>query len=253
MILAVLRREAEFISHRSNLSCQDSENILNNVMSQPEDLRQLSLFPLNVVLFPGMPMPLHIFEERYKAMIGECVDREEPFGIILIKEGLEVGEPAEPVKIGTTARIAQVERLEEGRLNIMTKGEKRFEVVEITQQVPHVVALVRYLTEQPGVQTESVLAEAKEAYGGYMRNLTALTGGWTAQAEVPDDPVILSFAVASSLASGIEIPRDVKQDLLESPDAAQRLEKLLPILKRGNEMLAAEVTKRNPFRGSRLN
>ena len=53
-------------------------------MSQPEDLRQLSLFPLNVVLFPGMPMPLHIFEERYKAMIGECVDREDPFGIILI-------------------------------------------------------------------------------------------------------------------------------------------------------------------------
>ena len=77
-------------------------------MNQPEDLLQLSLFPLNVVLFPGMPMPLHIFEERYKAMIGECVDREEPFGIILIKEGQEVGEPAEPVKVGTTARIVQV-------------------------------------------------------------------------------------------------------------------------------------------------
>ena len=90
-------------------------------MSQPEELRQLSLFPLNVVLFPGMPMPLHIFEERYKAMIGECVNREEPFGIILIKEGQEVGGPADPVKIGTTARIAQVERLDEYRVNIMTK------------------------------------------------------------------------------------------------------------------------------------
>ena len=222
-------------------------------MSQPEDLHQLSLFPLNVVLFPGMPMPLHIFEERYKAMIGECVDREEPFGIILIKEGQEVGGPADPVKIGTTARIAQVERLDEGRLNIMTKGEKRFEVVEITQQVPHVVALVRYLTEEFGAASASVYQETKEAYGGYLRHLTSLTGGWTAQAEVPDDPVTLSFAVASSLASGIEIPRAVKQDLLETPDAAQRLEKLLPLLKRGNEMLAAEVTKRNPYKGSRLN
>ena len=119
-------------------------------MSQPEDLLQLSLFPLNVVLFPGMPMPLHIFEERYKAMIGECVDREEPFGIILIKEGQEVGEPAEPVKVGTTARIVQVERLEEGRLNIMTRGEKRFEVVEITHQVPYLAGQVRYFTEEPG-------------------------------------------------------------------------------------------------------
>lgn len=186
-------------------------------------------------------------------MIGECVDREEPFGIILIKEGQEVGDPADPVKIGTTARIAQVERLDEGCLNIMTKGEKRFEVVEITQQVPYVVALVRYLTEEPGEETSSVTGEVKEAYGEYLRNLTALTGGWTAQAEVPGDPVTLSFAVASSLASGIEIPRDVKQDLLETPDATQRLAKLLPLLKRGNEMLAAEVTKRNPYKGSRLN
>ena len=236
-----------------NLSCQDSENILNNVMSLPEDLLHLSLFPLNVVLFPGMPMPLHIFEERYKAMIGECVDREEPFGIILIKEGQEVGEPAEPVKVGTTARIVQVERLDEGRLNIMTRGEKRFEVLEITQQVPHVVGQVRYLTEEPGQASATVIGEIKAAYAGYLRNLTALTGGWTAQAEVPDDPVTLSFAIASSLASGIEIPRDVKQELLELPNAGQRLENLLPILNRGNEMLAAEVAKRNPFRGSRLN
>ena len=198
-------------------------------------------------------MPLHIFEERYKSMIGECVDREEPFGIILIKEGQEVGEPAEPVKVGTTARIVQVERLEEGRLNIMTRGEKRFELVEITQQVPYMVGQVRYLTEEPGDAAASVIEELKEAYAGYLRNLTALTGGWTARAEVPDDSTTLSFAIASSLASDIEIPRDVKQELLELPNAGQRLENLLPILNRGNEMLAAEVAKRNPFRGSRLN
>ena len=72
-------------------------------MTQPDqipedDLAQLSLFPLNLVLFPGMPLPLHIFEERYKAMIGDCVEREQPFGIVLIKEGQEVGDPAEPAR-----------------------------------------------------------------------------------------------------------------------------------------------------------
>ena len=112
---------------------------------------------------------------------------------------------------------------------------------------------LRYLTEEPGEPAASVFGEVKEAYGGYLRNLTALTGGWTAQAEVPGDPVTLAFAIASSLASGTELPRDVKQELLELPDAGQRLEKLLPLLNRGNEMLTAEVAKRNPFRGARLN
>ena len=241
------------LPHPSNLSWQDSENILNDAMSQPDDVLQLSLFPLNVVLFPGMPMPLHIFEERYKSMIGECVDREEPFGIILIKEGQEVGEPAEPVRVGTTARIIQVERLEEGRLNIMTRGEKRFEVVEIAQQMPHLIGRVRYLEEEPGEEPVPAIGEVQEAYNLFLRNLTALSGGWTAQADVPGDPVILSFAVASSLASGIDLPRDVKQELLELPTAGQRLEKLLPLLNRGNELLADEVTKRNPFKGPRLN
>ena len=125
------------------------ENILLIVMSQPEqgpaeDLSELPLFPLNMVLFPGMPLPLHIFEERYKAMIGDCLEREEPFGIVLIKEGQEVGDPADPFRIGTTARIVQSERLQEGRMNILTTGESRFELVEITQRVPHLVAQVKY-------------------------------------------------------------------------------------------------------------
>ena len=70
-----------------------------------DDLSELALFPLNLVLFPGMRLPLHIFEERYKAMIGACIEAEEPFGVLLIKEGQESGEPVEPVQVGTTARI----------------------------------------------------------------------------------------------------------------------------------------------------
>ena len=133
-------------------------------MAQPQessgqDLFQLSLFPLNLVLFPGMALPLHIFEERYKSMIGDCLDREVPFGILLIKEGLEVGEPADPFRIGTTARIVQSETLEEGRLNILTRGEHRFELVEITQQLPHLAGQVKILDENPGDEPSAVTAD----------------------------------------------------------------------------------------------
>lgn len=227
-------------------------------MSQPEqtpqdDLFQLALFPLNVVLFPGMPLPLHIFEERYKAMIGDCLEREEPFGIILIKEGQEVGGPAEPFRVGTTARIQQVDHLAEGRMNIMTRGERRFELVEITQHAPHLVGLVKYLREEPGERASSVIAEVNEGYSTFLRGLAALSGGWKAEIEAPQDPVDLSFAVAASLATSIELPRDTKQELLESPTAGQRLERLVPLVKRGNEVLAEAVAKRNPFQGPRLN
>ncbi len=227
-------------------------------MSQPtpehqDNLVELPLFPLNVVLFPGMPMPLHIFEERYKQMIGECLDRQEPFGIMLIKEGPEVGGPAEPVRIGTTARIGQVERLQEGRMNIMTTGERRFELVEVTQQLPYLAGRIRYLREETGDEATPALAQIREGYATFLRNLTSLAGGWTSTAEVPDDAVPLSFAVASSLATTVAMPGAVKQDILEAPDAAERLTRLVPLLDQGNEALAEELAKRNPFRGPRLN
>jgi Lon protease-like protein len=227
-------------------------------MSFPEDtpageLVRIPLFPLNVVLFPGMPMPLHIFEERYKAMIGGCLERGEPFGIVLIKEGREVGDPAEPVRIGTTARIVQSETLEEGRLNIMTRGERRFEVVDVFQRVPHVAAEIRYMEEAAGDDLSSVIAEISPEYAEFLRMLTALSGGWTAQPDVPEEPVELSFSVASALVTSIPLPTDIKQQLLESSTAKERLERLVPLIKRGNEALREEVAKRNPFKGPRLN
>jgi len=214
-----------------------------------DDLATLPLFPLNVVLFPGMALPLHIFEERYKAMIGGCIDREEPFGVVLINEGQEVGDPAEPFHVGTTARILRVEPLAEGKMNILTKGEQRFETVEITQRLPHLVGQVQYLQEEPGEILSETVAEIGDAYATFLRNLSALTGGWTAQVDVPQHPVPLSYSVASTL----DLTRQVRQQLLELPTAGERLERLLPLLKRGNEALQQEVVKRNPFKGPRLN
>lgn len=213
------------------------------------DLSSLPLFPLNTVLFPGMALPLHIFEERYKAMIGDCIEQEQPFGVVLIKSGKEAGGPAEPFSIGTTARVVNVEQLEEGRMNILTAGERRFETEEVTQRTPHLEGRIRYLEEEPGEPSDETMAEFREEFGAYLKNLSSLAGGWTSQAPMPQDLVTLSYSAASSL----DVPLHVRQTLLESPTAGRRLERLLPMLKRGNKVLEQAVAKRNPFQGPRLN
>ena len=219
-------------------------------MEKPEqDLTELSLFPLNMVLFPGAPLPLHIFEERYKAMIGACLENNEPFGVVLIKDGLEVGAPAEPFPTGTTARVLRSELLDEGRMNIMTKGERRFVIAEITQRTPYLMALVHFLDEPVGDGVEELMRQLDEEYRALVQGLTALAGGYASQVEMPEDPVELSYAIAASL----NLQALVRQSLLEAPTAADRLAHLVPLLKRGNAELRAEVVKRNPYQGPRLN
>lgn len=220
----------------------------------PGTLTELSLFPLNnVVLFPGMPLPLHIFEERYKAMIGNCVEREEPFGVLLIKDGNEVGEPASPHSIGTTARIAQVQRLEEGRLNILTRGERKFELLETVQTVPHLVGLVRYIDDDEGVVSSSTVAGVREQYIQLQRHLTAMAGGWDREVSVPDEPMDLARTSSVALAVSLPLPPDVRQSLLETHTAGEQLEKLLTLMRQANRIVAEQVEQSTPFKGPRLN
>ena len=214
-----------------------------------DGLVQLPLFPLNLVLFPGMDLPLHIFEERYKDMIGECLSQDSPFGVVLIKEGLEVGEAAEPERIGTSTRILRSELLDQGRMNIITKGERRFEIEEIAQRVPHVVGRVRFLVELEGEGCSELVPQINDEYVALVRNLTALTGGYTSRVEIPEDPVELSYAIAANL----ELEPHLRQSLLVTETAATRLGDLIPLLRQGNEVLRERVAKQNPFRGPRLN
>jgi hypothetical protein len=94
-----------------------------------------------------------------------------------------------------------------------------------------------------------VVGHVAAGYATFLRNLAGLAGGWAAQVDVPHDPVGLSFAVASTT----DLPRDIRQQLLETPTAQERLERLLPLLQRANEILQQELVKRNPFQGPRLN
>jgi Lon protease-like protein len=223
-------------------------------MAQPHEepsdgLTRLPLFPLNLVLFPGQDLPLHIFEERYKDMIRECLEQDSPFGVVLIKEGLEVGAPADPERIGTSTRILRSEILDQGRINIMTKGERRFEIEEIVQRVPHVVGRVRFLVELEGEGCAELLPQINDEYVALVRNLTALTGGYTSRVDIPQNPVELSYAIAANL----ELEPHLRQSLLVTETAATRLSDLIPLLKQGNETLRERVTKQNPFQGPRLN
>ena len=217
---------------------------------EPQDgLTRLPLFPLNLVLFPGMDLPLHIFEERYRNMIGECLENDTPFGVVLIKEGPEVGAPAEPERIGTSTRILRSEILDQGRMNIMTKGQQRFEIEEIGQRVPHVVGLVRYLVDIEGDNCAELLPQVNEEYVELVRNLTALTGGYTSRVDIPVDPIELSYSIAASL----EMESHLRQSLLVTETAATRLYDLIPLLQQGNEALRESIRKQNPFQGPRLN
>jgi len=196
-----------------------------------------------------MELPLHIFEERYKDMIGECLEQDVPFGVVLIKEGLEVGAPADPERIGTSTRILRSEILDQGRMNIVTKGERRFEIEEIIQRVPHVVGRVRFLVELEGEGCAELIPQINDEYVNLVKNLTALTGGYTSRVEIPEDPIELSYAIAGNL----NLEPHLRQSLLVTETAAIRLFDLIPLLKQGNETLREQITKQNPFQGNRLN
>src|SRR4029453_188109 len=98
---------------------------------------EIPLFPLpNLVLFPHIVVPLHIFEDRYKLMINGCIDGSDVFGVVLLRSGAEEETDETIHRVGVTARIVEVERLDEGRMNILCEGEQRFRIYRLTQQKP---------------------------------------------------------------------------------------------------------------------
>src|ERR1700730_14638753 len=108
----------------------------------------LPLFLLRTVLFPHMPMSLHVFEDRYQEMMRDCLDAGSSFGVVAIREGREVGGDAVPRAVGTLARIVHVERLPDGRMNLFITGASRFRVVRPVSCKAYARAEVEYLQEE---------------------------------------------------------------------------------------------------------
>lgn len=168
---------------------------INEIQEDP-----LPIFPLNVVLFPGMQLPLHIFEERYLSMIEDCLANDSPFGVTLIQNGHEVGGLAEPHLIGTTARITDVENLEEGQMNIQVIGERRFRLLELLAIKPYPVASVHLYNESeyiPERCLSRLVRRAREAYLQYAWSLNELIPDADLSYRVPEDPLNLANFIAS--------------------------------------------------------
>ena len=210
---------------------------------------ELPLFPLQTVLFPGGALPLHIFEERYRNMIRRCVEDDAPFGVVLIKEGREVGEPAIPHSVGTTARIVEADRMADGRMNILTRGDRRFRIGALLREQPHITALVEDIEDGETQAPKDLVSEVREAYADCVRALVALQGGWVADAKAPEDPVELSFFVPAAA----EFEQVTRQEVIEIRDAAPRLARELAVLRRAKERLRRELGDRNVPSGPRLN
>jgi len=199
----------------------------------------LPLFPLGSVLFPGALMPLHIFEPRYRLLIRRCIDRQRPFGIVLIRRGSEVGPSAEPYAVGTEAKIVAESLLPDGRSYIVTRGERRFAVETLMPEVePYLVGQVRYLDETDGDGALDRATMALEALGAYLLAVVAVTDDSRGERALADDlrgaqPRDLAYRIAGSLA--VDAPQ--QQALLELETTSARLAEETRILNRETELL----------------
>jgi Lon protease-like protein len=181
----------------------------------------LPLFPLDVVLFPEMLLPLHIFEERYKEMIGECLQERSPFGVLYAN-----GDRVEA--IGCTAEINQViKRYPDGRLDIVALGRKRFQVSFFDSEKAYLRASVELLPDLTGDREPSD-NQAQQA-------LELAAQAWKLMGQDQDDgeaPTLQSSSagLAFRLASSIQVPNGIRQRILEARSENQRLEELTAYL-----------------------
>ena len=171
----------------------------------------IPLFPLDVVLFPGTPLPLHIFEPRYKEMIGECLAQQRTFGVVrALEQGL--------AEVGCTAEIVTVvKEYPDGRLDIVTEGRRRFELMAVNQERSFLQAEVLMIDDEPGAPPPEDTARAIQLHS----ELLAIAGA--AQDLSAADPSVLSFYLAASLPLDL----DFKQKLLALRSEPERLSLLI--------------------------
>ena len=218
-------------------------------MTEAADVFELPLFPLHTVLFPHMGLPLKIFEPRYRQMLQDCMERERHFGVVLIRAGSEVGEPAEPHRIGTVAEIQDVQPQPDGTLAVATEGKRRFNLLEITQRRPYQIGLVEYLSDAGEPANEGLMESTREASTRCLRLTLALSGEWVRRARLPQEPEELSYVLSARLVRG---PR-TKQRLLEARSAKDRLGMLVPLFEQEEERLKRQIQDRAWFTSVNLN
>jgi Lon protease-like protein len=201
------------------------------------------LFPLNTVLFPGMPLPLHIFEPRYREMIGTCSDEDRPFGVVLIRDGLEVGAPATPFEVGTMAKIVGVDRMPDGRMNIVTVGTKRFRIHSFdASKRSYMVGDVEVLPDEPGGRPPST--ELVTDVGALVQRYWAMIQAASEQEITPLQLPTTSDQLSYLVGAVLRVPNEERQRLLEMDTTAARLELERDLLRNASRTLEEYLQRR---------
>jgi uncharacterized protein len=195
----------------------------------------LPLFPLGMVPFPGMSVPLHVFEERYRALVRRLLEQprsaQRLFGIVAIREGYEVGshELRSMYRTGCVMQLVSVEEYDDGRFDIVAVGRHRLRVLGTDTSEPFLQAEVEHLPVDPGDALDSAREAARTlaAFEEYRTLVSRLRGDDVMTGGLPRDPELLSYALAATCSLTLR----ERQQLLESPTAADRLELLRRLMR----------------------
>jgi uncharacterized protein len=199
---------------------------------------RLPLFPLGTVLYPGLLLPLHIFEERYRQLVRDLLAGPEPrrFGVIAIRQGRETGVEgvSSLYEVGCTATVRRVVEHEDGRYELVTAGTQRFRLDGLDDSLPYLQGEVEFLAEPTGDEAAAAGAvqAVQRAFGDYLGALSE-RGAQVRVPDLPDEPVLLSYLVAATIV--VDLPD--RQGLLAEPDALARLEAERALLAREAAML----------------
>lgn len=201
------------------------------------DLELIPIFPLSTVLVPGMSLPLHIFETRYRQLVTDLLQLPEPerkFGVIAIKAGWEVGSDDTPAlhRIGTIAKVRKIKHLPEGNFDLITTGADRFSVGEILKErAPYLMARVDFLPPADLTASDDLIGHAMRSYLNYLRVIGETTEAVYAQ--LPNQAGALANLLITTLNGNLQ----EQQQLLEMNSAQEKLSKLIKIFNRESVLL----------------
>ena len=204
--------------------------------------RFLRLFPLeSFVLLPGAVLPLVVFEPRYLQLTQECMEADEPFGIVLLKSGYEAGdEEAIPHSVGTTAKIEEVKNEDSAKLLIQVRGEERFVIRSFDRSNPYLAAEVELLEDSEVVSSDTALAlDTRKLAEDVLKALINRSGGWVRDFSMPEDPSQLSFLIAQMFQGDTK----EQQSLLELNSTIDRLSRESTLLNRVLNEIISDKTK----------
>ncbi len=200
---------------------------------------RIPLFPLGSVLFPGLLLPLHIFEDRYRLLVQDLLvqpdDEPRRFGVIAIREGREVGADGVHAlyEVGCTAEVRGVESYPDGRYDVVTTGMSRFRILQLESSQPYLQAEVEWLDEPAGEGVDVLASSVGAAFLSYRSALLATQGQEDDGGGLPDDPLVLSYLIGAAMV--LDLPD--KQAVLEAPSTSDRLRHELSLLRREDSVL----------------